>query len=220
MHCGSECQGSKSRSCQVSAWITKSGTGSSAFVYWLLQVTQPAQIQGRRTTFQWEKGMHIYGWEELLVGIVGHNSRLSPSVPLNQGPSSEEGTKDQWGDLWSVISIIPLQRLDLLLRSIFFLKQHCKFAITESFQICLSYRSVLSPEVKLWIKQDICTVESDHGQFLNYLVIRLKENETCNVFMLPCVVQKKPWLPTMQKKESLFVLVWFLPYPNTKYFWC
>ena len=47
--------------------------------------------------------MHIYGWEELLVGIVGHNPRLSPSVPLNQGPSSEEGTKDQWEDLWSVI---------------------------------------------------------------------------------------------------------------------
>lgn len=47
---------------------------------------------------------------------------------------------------------------------------------------------------------------------LNYSIITLKENETY-VFMLPCLVQKKPWLPTTQKKESLFCFVLFYHAP-------
>ena len=48
---------------------------------------------------------------------------------------------------------------------------------------------------------------------LNYSIIMLKENETYNVFMLPCLVQKKPWLPTTQKKESLCFVLFFYHTP-------
>lgn len=110
-HCGSEYQRGKSRSCQVSIWITKSGTGTASPLplstdscksHSQLRSKEEELIRLSDSIFQWKKGMHKCGWEELLVAIVGHDPILLPSVPLSWGPSSEEG-KDQWGDLQSVI---------------------------------------------------------------------------------------------------------------------
>lgn len=153
--------------------------------------------------------MHIYGWRNCWWALLGLVQIITQCSSKPRSKAQRKVLKIS-GKLWSVISIIPLQRLDLLLRSIFFLKQHCKFAITESFQICLSYRSVLSPEVKLWIKQDICTVESDHGQFLNYLVIRLEDKY---VMFLCCPAWfKNPGFQQCRKRNlSLFGLGFTIP---------
>lgn len=86
--------------------------------------------------------MHKYEWEKSLVATIGDNTIPTPNVLLNPDPSSQ----DQLGEFAltihnfsSQVRNFPKEHLSL--------KYHCIFAIISSFQIYLSYKSVLSPWV-------------------------------------------------------------------------